>query len=171
MHLIFRIEELVKEGSISSVLLVPQKLHLHAQRQSEEPPALIEHLIHELLTYSVIDHVEESAIQARLNENHNQNPFSQHQKTPENHRIDELSLSIQNSTQKSGGWCGGGWRYARNRWDKSKNLFEQGDGLLNFRGEIDAVESRDFGDLESAIAAPVLHLPKITLSSSFLLLI
>lgn len=108
MHLIFRIEELVKEGSISSVLLVPQKLHLHAQRQSEEPPALIEHLIHELLTYSVIDHVEESAIQARLNENHNQNPFSQHQKTPENHRIDELSLSIQNSTQKSGGWCGGG---------------------------------------------------------------
>lgn len=71
VYLICRVEDLIEQRSVASVLLVPQQLHLLAQRQTEEPPALDEHLLHQVLADSMIDHVEKAGIQARLFEQGN----------------------------------------------------------------------------------------------------
>lgn len=53
------------------MLLVAEELHLMIVRQIEEPLALCEHLVHELLADSVIDNVKESTIEASLFEEGN----------------------------------------------------------------------------------------------------
>ena len=74
MNLVFRIKMLIKNRGITPVLLIPQKLHFLTQWQIEKPLALTKYLVHELLAYSMIHHVEKPTIQTSLNPEHRTPP-------------------------------------------------------------------------------------------------
>lgn len=105
LNLIRSIEDLIEQRSIATVLLVPQQLHLLTQRQAEEPPALGEDLLHQILADSVIDHVEKARIQARLFE--------------QGHRLWDIGTreidAVESRSRNSGGFDGVRAVHARRR--------------------------------------------------------
>jgi len=48
------------------VLFIPEKLHLFLVGKREKPLALCKHLVHEFLAYAMVDNIEKTGIQTRL---------------------------------------------------------------------------------------------------------
>lgn len=67
-NLIVGIKSLIQNRSVAPILLVPQKLNFLVSWQIEEFLTLRENLIHELVAYSVINHVKETRVETRLND-------------------------------------------------------------------------------------------------------